>query len=59
MNEQNETEAENKAEQRQEGNMALVDPLKVSPCVVIAMPSIATYLKKGDDKTHPLPVKCS
>ena len=50
---------ENKAEQRQEGNMALVDPLKVSPCVVIAMPSIATYLKKGDDKTHPLPVKCS
>ena len=50
---------ENKAEQRQEGNMALVDPHKVSPCVVIAMSSIVTYLKNGDDETHPLPVNCS
>ena len=50
---------ENKSEQRQEENMALVDPHKVSPCVVIAMTSIVTYLKKGDDETHPLPVNCS
>ena len=50
---------ENKAEQRQEGNMALVEPHKVSHCVVAAMPCIVTNLKKGDGETHPLPVTCS
>ena len=50
---------ENKAEQRQEGNMALVEPQKVSHCVVAAMPCIVTNLKKGDGETHPLPVTCS
>lgn len=50
---------ENKAEQRQEGNMALVEPHKVSHCVVVAMPCIVTNLKKGDGETHPLPVTCS
>ena len=50
---------ENKAEQRQEGNMALVEPHKVSHCVVVAISCIVTNLKKGDGETHPLPVTCS